>query len=78
MLSINKLNFCQFSMKEKLQSRITETDNTIQAMKIEMNNTKSACQKEVEHKNQLIKENQEKVHHVYNCANGSNLYIILG
>ena len=55
-------------MKEKLlslQSRITETDNTIQAMNTEMNNTKSAYQKEIEQKNQLIKENQEKVCYMY-------------
>lgn len=44
-----------------MESRITETDNTIQTMKIEMNNTKSAYQKELEQKNQLIKDSQEKV-----------------
>ena len=51
-------------MKEKLsslQSRLTETDNTIQGMKLEMNNAKSAYQKDMDQKNHLIKENQEKV-----------------
>ena len=53
-----------FSMKEKLsslQSRLKETDNTIQAMRNEINNTKLAYQKELDEKNQLIKVNQEKV-----------------
>jgi len=50
-------------MKEKLlslQSRISETDNTIKGMK-------NDYQKELEQKNQLIKENQEKVCYNY-CA----------
>lgn len=51
-------------MREKLlslQSRLKETDDTIQGMKIEMVNTKSTYQKEIDQKNQLLKENQEKV-----------------
>lgn len=51
-------------MKEKLsslQSRLTDTDNTIQGLKVEMNNAKSGYQKELDHKNNLIKESQEKV-----------------
>ena len=49
-------------------------------MKIEMNNTKSAYQKELEQKNQLIKENQEKVAicNTDDCAKSNNLYVILG
>lgn len=51
-------------MKEKLsslQSRLTDTDNTIQGLKVEINNAKSGYQKELDHKNHLIKESQEKV-----------------
>lgn len=37
-----------------------ETDNTIEGMKNEMNKTKLAYEKELEQKNQLIKEIREK------------------
>lgn len=64
LISSNQISNNTSSTKEKvssLQSRLKETDETIQRMKTEMNNIKSDYQKDLDQKNLLIKENQEKV-----------------